>query len=137
MTNIFYTPGIDKICRDAYRSCLACSLTKSYRARKRIGIHRSHNQGSDIIIGSTWSVDIGYMPTATSGETAVMILVENVSGYMAACAIRAVSSKCTAKAFQTFLGFYPNVQAVNTDAGQEFSKDFTNLLRKHGNLKIQ
>ena len=132
MNNLFYTPGISAICRDAFRSCLACSLTKSFRARKRIGIRRSHSQGSNTVIGSHWSTDIGYMPVATSGETAVIIFIESITGFMVASAIKTVSSKCTAKAFQTFLGFYPAVQAVSSDAGAEFSKDFALLLRKNG-----
>ena len=127
----FYTKGIESVSRKVIQGCLHCVLNAR---RRKLLVKGSRRQfESNMTPGEIWVLDVIYLPRSNSGHNFVLVLTERLTSYLAAIALKSLTSHHVSEAFRTFLGIMPQCRVVVTDHGRsDFGATFTQLCEEHG-----
>ena len=94
--SLFYNPNIVNILQTVEKSCPHCILIQPSKFKSIIGSERSFI--SDIKPGSHWSMDTMQLNKSKNGYTYVLLLCEELSGYIVATPLKTLQAVEAVKA---------------------------------------
>ena len=126
----FWTRHTEAVCKKVTQSCGICVLQKESYKRKIKGTNRSDRE--NVTPGSIYFMDVAYLPKSTNGFKYAVILVERLTGYIAALPVRALTTSSMISAVRAFFSVLSLPEKIGTDSGPEFRGNFSEELLKLG-----
>lgn len=118
LKNKFFWPGFYQSIKDFLKTCMACSLSKSYRIRKFPEYQYCGDKPFEKI-----SMDLKCV-TQCNGFSYIMVIQDTYSRFVNFYPLKRKSSECVLDKFQHFLCTYGKPMSVLTDEGMEFKGYF-------------